>query len=155
MADFDLSYNFGSVPVLGVYGIYEDAEVKALGCLPSALHLKAGGGWSSIFTPTKAADLQVSICQYMGVTFVGGYEDVIAVLNGDADYAGVAAPTSTPTVGLVAASGTNKVLENPTANLDHAGELRAVAGNTILAMSFRPTSDVVLNKVVLDRKSVV
>lgn len=154
MAQFDSSYSFGSVPVLGAYGIYEDAEVKTLACLPSALQLKAGGAWGSIFTPTKAADLQVSVCQYMGVTFVGGYEDVIAVLNGDADYAGVAAPTSTPTVGLVAASGTNKVLENPTANLDHAGELRAIAGNTILAMSFRPTEDIVLTKVVLSLRKI-
>ena len=154
MSQFDSIYDFSSAAVLGAYGIYEDAQVKALACLPSDLQLKAGGGWSSIFTPTKAADLQVSICQYMGVTFVGGYEDVIAVLNGDADYAGVAAPTSTPTVGLVAATGTNKVLENPTTNLDHAGELRAIAGNTILAMSFQPTEDIVVTKIILSLRKV-
>jgi len=154
LAQFDAAYNFNSNPVLGCYGFYEDGAVKSLACLPSDLQLKAGGSWSSIFSPTQAAGLQVSICQYMGVTFVGGYEDLIAVLNGEAAYAGLEAPASPPTVGTVAVSGTTKILENPTGNLDHPTELRAVAGNTILAMSFKPTADVELSKVVLRLRKV-
>ena len=154
LSQFDSAYSFGGAAVLGCYGFYEESELRSLVCLPSALQLKAGGSWSSIFSPTKAAELQVSICQYMGVTFVGGYEDVIAVLNGDAEYAGLEAPGSAPTLGLVAVSGTTKAHENPVANLDHTGELRSVAGNTILAMSFKPTADIVLTKVVLSLRKI-
>jgi len=137
LSKIDALYDFASKKVFGIYGIEEPEEVSVAAFLEDDIQYKSGGVWGSIFSPTKTIDKQVSISQDKGLVFMAGYEKLITLKDGEAFYSGVVAPQTAPTVALQNASTDVKITEYAESNQDHAGELRALAANTLLAQSFK------------------
>jgi len=149
LSQFDSLYSFGGKRVHGSYGMRDPGVLRTIACLEDSIRLKSSGAWSTIFSPTKTIDEMVEICQYKGLTFVGGYEKLIAVLEGQANYAGIEAPPTPPTVTPQAAGTSMKAAEYPQSNQDSVGELRSAAARTLLAQGFEVNQAVNVSKVKL------
>jgi hypothetical protein len=154
LTKLDSIYDFASKKVFGAFGIEESDEVKVAAFLEDDIQLKSGNEWGSIFSPTKIIDKPVSVVQDKGLVLVAGYEKLITIKDGQANYSGVEAPLSPPTVESEAAAGEKKLAEYPDSNQDHCGELGQAAGQTLLAQSFKVSVDCELSKITLKLRKV-
>ncbi|GAJ04807.1 unnamed protein product, partial [marine sediment metagenome] len=154
LTKLDSIYDFVSKKIFGAFGIEESDEVKIAAFLEDDIQLKSGNEWGSIFSPTKKISKPVSVVQDKGLVLVAGYEKLITIKDGVANYSGVEAPKSAPTVGTGLAGEDKKIKDYPETNQDHCGELGQGAAQTLLAQSFKPTVDCELSKITLKLKKV-
>ncbi|MCK4649299.1 hypothetical protein KAT51_07230, partial [bacterium] len=154
LTKLDSIYDFVSKKIYGAFGIEESDEVKIAAFLEDDIQLKSGNEWGSIFSPTKKINKPVSVVQDKGLVLVAGYEKLITIKDGVANYSGVEAPESAPTVGTGSAGAEKKISDYPETNQDHCGELGQAAAQTLLAQSFKPTVDCELSKITLKLKKV-
>jgi len=150
----DSIYNFASKKIFGAFGIEESDEVKVAAFLEDDIQLKSGNEWTSIFSPTKKIEKPISVVQDKGLVLVAGYEKIITIKDEEANYSGIEAPLSAPTVETGAAGADKKTTEYAQANQDHCGELGQAAGQTLLAQSFKVDIDSELTKVVLKLRKI-
>lgn len=154
LSEFDSLYSFGGKRVHGAYGVRDGSSLRTLVCLQDSVRLKSSGAWSTVFSPTATIDRQAQVCQFKGLTFIAGYEKILAALNEAVNYAGIEAPASPPTVAVQAASSSTKSAEYPVSNQDKAGELRSVAPQRLLAQGFKATSAGEVTKVTLKLRKI-
>lgn len=154
LTKLDSIYDFVSKKIFGVFGIEESDEVKIAAFLEDDIQLKSGNEWGSIFSPTRKINKAVSVVQDKGLVLVAGYEKLITIKDGQANYSGIEAPQSAPTVGTGGASEDKKIAGYAETNQDHCGELGQAAGQTLLAQSFKPNVDCKLTKITLKLKKV-
>ncbi|MCK4793585.1 MAG: hypothetical protein KAV87_58190 [Desulfobacteraceae bacterium] len=154
LTKLDLIYDFASKKIFGAFGIEESDEVKIAAFLEDDIQLKSGNEWGSIFSPTKTIDKPVSVVQDKGLVLVAGYEKLITIKDGLANYSGIEAPLTAPTVGTGAAGADKKLAEYATSNQDNCGELGQAAGQTFLAQSFKVPVDCELSKITLKLRKV-
>ncbi|MCK4784547.1 MAG: hypothetical protein KAV87_12415 [Desulfobacteraceae bacterium] len=154
LTKLDSIYDFVSKKIYGAFGIEESDEVKIAAFLEDDIQLKSGNEWGSIFSPTRKINKPVSVVQDKGLVLVAGYEKLITIKDGQADYSGIEAPQSAPTVGTGGASADKKIAGYPETNQDHCGELGQAVAQTLLAQSFKPTVDCELTKITLKLKKV-
>ncbi|MBA7703909.1 hypothetical protein ES703_112706 [subsurface metagenome] len=113
LTKLDSIYDFVSKEIYGAFGIEESDEVKVAVFLEDDIQLKSGNEWGSIFSPTKKINKPVSVVQDKGLVLVAGYEKLITIKDGVANYSGVEAPESAPTVGTEGVSGDKKIKDYP------------------------------------------
>ena len=154
LTKLDTIYDFASKKIFGAFGIEESDEVKIAAFLEDDIQLKSGNAWESIFSPTKIITKPVSVVQDKGLVLVAGYEKPITIKDGVANYSGIEAPGSAPTVATGAAGADKKLAEYATTNQDHCGELGQAAAQTFLAQSFKPPVDCELSKITLKLKKI-
>jgi len=154
LTKLDSIYDFVSKKVFGCFGIEESDQVMIAAFLEDDIQLKSGNEWASIFSPTKKINKPVSVVQDKGLVLVAGYEKLITIKDGVANYSGVEAPESAPTVEPEGAAGEKKTAEYPASNQDHCGELGQAAGQTLLAQSFKMNQDCKLVNITLKLRKV-
>jgi len=154
LSKIDSTYDFGTKKVFGIYGIEEEEGVDITAFLENEIKLKSGNDWNSIFNPTKQIDKPVSLVQDKGLVFVAGYEKLITLKGGQANYSGIEAPVSAPTVETISAPTDYKATEYPESNQDNCGKLRSDAKQALMAQSFKLENDYELTKIKLKLRKV-
>lgn len=154
LSKIDDIYSFGTKKQFGIFGIEEPDEIELAAFLEDDIQLKSGDIWNSVFSPTKTIEVPASVVQDKGLVFVVGYEKPIVMKESEVFYAGVIAPQTAPTVALESSPTDTKVVDYPSSNQDHLGELGALAGNTLLAQSFKVSEDYDLSSVILKLKKI-
>ena len=154
LSKIDSIYDFGTKKQFGIFGIEEPDEIELAAFLEDDIQLKSGDAWSSVFSPTKTIDKPASVVQEKGLVFVAGYEKPIVIKESEAFYAGVEAPQTAPTVALENAPTDTKLVDYPSSNQDNLGELGALAGNTLLAQSFKTSKGYDISSIKLKLKKV-
>jgi len=154
LSKIDSTYDFGTKKVFGIYGIEEEEGVDITAFLENEIKLKSGNDWNSIFNPTKQIDKPVSVAQDKGLVFVAGYEKLITLKKGQANYSGIEAPVSAPTVEAIGAPTDYKVAEYLESNQDRCGKLRSNAEQTLLSQSFKLEFDYELNRINLKLRKI-
>jgi len=154
LSKIDSTYDFGTKKVFGIYGIEEEEGVDITAFLENEIKLKSGNDWNSIFNPTKQIDKPVSVAQDKGLVFVAGYEKLITLKEGQANYSGIEPPVSAPTVETITAPTDYKAAEYPSSNQDKCGKLRSNAEQTLLSQSFKLEFDYELNRINLKLRKI-
>jgi len=154
LTKLDSIYDFGTKKVFGAFGIEEEEGVDIAAFLEDEIKLKSGNDWNSIFSPTSPVDKPVSVVQDKGLVFVAGYEKLITLKDGQANYSGIEAPVSAPTVETITSPTDYKATEYPSSNQDRCGKLRSNAGQTLLSQSFKLEFDYELTRINLKLRKI-
>lgn len=154
LSKIDSIYSFGAKKQFGIFGIEEPDEIELAAFLEDEIQLKSGDIWNSVFSPTRTIEKPASVVQDKGLVFIAGYEKPIVIKESEAFYAGVEAPQTAPTVAIESSPTDTKMVDYPSSNQDHLGELGALAANTLLVQSFKVDEELDVSSVNLRLKKV-